>query len=82
MTRVVVAEQVRPRRPVELLPELREGAVLAAHVVGAGRELPERRPPHDERLLAELDEYVRFAEPLGNCSTRNSPSRSGSWVRR
>ena len=65
MTRLVVAEQERPRRLVELLPELREGAVLAAHVVGAGRDLPERRPPHDERLCTDLDEVRQVRRPVG-----------------
>ena len=65
MTAVVVAEQERPRRPVEPLPELREGAVLAAHVVSAGRELPERRSSHDERLLTDLDEVRQVRRPVG-----------------
>ena len=62
---LVVAEQERSGRLVELLPELRQGAVLAAHVVGPRGELPERWAPHDEWPLAELDEVRQVGRTVG-----------------
>ena len=53
---VVVAEQVGPRRPVEDPPQLRQHAVLALHVVGAGRHDPERRPAQHQLGVAEAQQ--------------------------
>ena len=52
----VVAEDVRARGPVEVAPEPREDLVLTAHVVGAGSDLPHRRPPQDELLGTDTQE--------------------------
>ena len=82
MTRVVVAEQERPRRLVEPLPQPREGAVLAVHVVSAGRELPERRSPHDERLLTDLDEVGQVRRAVGELEDPELAVQVGKVVRR
>ncbi len=54
--RMVLTQRERPGRLVEVTPERRQHAVLAAHVVRAGRDHTERRAPHNKPLRAGLDE--------------------------
>ena len=62
---VVVAEQVRPRRPVEPCQSFERARYSRLHVVSAGGELPERRSAHDERRSPKLDEVGEVRRPVG-----------------
>ena len=63
--RVVVAEGEGPWRRRVGAPQARQRAELPLHVVGAGRELPERRPADDEAAIAEAHEVREVGRAVG-----------------
>ena len=62
---VVVAEDERPRRPVEVPPEPGQHLVLAAHVVGSRRDGPERRPAEDQLGVPDAEQVGEVGAPPG-----------------
>ena len=60
---LVLAQQDRARCRLIGLPQARENAIFASHVVGRGRERTERRPPHDPFVSAETQQVreIRMA---------------------
>ena len=54
--RGILADHVGARRAVEVPPEPRQHLELALHVVGAGRDLAERRAPEHELVTADAQE--------------------------
>ena len=61
---VVVAEQMRTRRPIERPPELRQHTELALHVVGSGRDDAEGRATEDELGGAEPQQIGQVGRPV------------------
>ena len=74
---VVVAEQVAARRAVEVTRQRVDGPELPAHVVGAGSEPAERRPPHDELGVADAHEVGEVGRAVRELQHAERPVEAG-----
>ena len=80
--RRVVAEEIPARRAVEVRPEPREHLELALHVVGAGRDLAERRPAQHQLVRAHPEEIREVGRAVGELEHLERPARGREAPRR